>query len=70
MSSRLLLIDFHPAVFLLRNCFSIPKLLYILRSSPCNESPDELGKIDGILRKCALMTRTGALLPCLFVLEV
>ena len=52
MSSRLLLIGSHPALFLLRNCFSIPKLLYILRSAPCYESPDELGKIDGILRKC------------------
>ena len=54
MFSRLLLIDFHPAFFLLRNCFSIPKLLYILRFAPCYESPDELGKIDGILRKCAV----------------
>ena len=77
MFSRLLLIDSHPALFLLRNCFSILKLLYILRSAPFYESPDELGKIDGILRKCAveyvmytLMTQAGALLPCLFVLEV
>ena len=54
MFSRLLPIDSHPALFLLRNCFSIPKLLYILRSAPCYESPDELGKIDGILRKCAV----------------
>ena len=54
MFSRLLLIDSHPALFLLLNCFSIPKLLYILRSAPCYESPDELGKIDGILRKCAV----------------
>ena len=54
MSSRLLLIDSHPALFLLRNSFSIPKLLYILRPAPCYESPDEVGKIDGILRKCAV----------------
>ena len=53
-SSSLLLIDSHPALFLLRNCFSIPKFLYILRSAPCYESPDELGKIDGILRKYAV----------------
>ena len=52
--SCLLLIDSHPALFLLCNCFSIPKLLYILRSAPCYESPDELGKIEGILRKCAV----------------
>ena len=52
--SRLLLINSHPALFLLRDCFSIPKLLYILRSASCYESPDELGKIDGILRKSAV----------------
>ena len=54
MSSRLLLLDFHPTLFLLRSCFSIPKLLYISLSAPCYESPNELGKIDGILRKCAV----------------
>ena len=54
MFSRLLLIDSHPALCLLRNCYSIPKLLYILHSAPCYESPDELDKIDGILRKCAV----------------
>ena len=54
MSSRLLIIDFYPAFFLLRNYFSIFKLLYILRFAPCHESPDKLGKMDGILRECAV----------------
>ena len=35
MSSRLAKIDAQPAFFLLRSCFSMPCLLFTLRSSPC-----------------------------------
>ena len=35
LSSRLSLLDAHDALFLLKNCFSIPKLSYTLRSAPC-----------------------------------
>ena len=31
--------DAHDALFLLRNCFAIPKLTYVLRTSPCFQSP-------------------------------
>ena len=39
MGSRLEWISAHHALYLLRNCFSLPKLLYILRTSPCFDHP-------------------------------
>ena len=50
MVSRLKQIDNHEALFLLRNCFSIPKLTYILRTAPCFEEAEELQKYDQIIR--------------------
>ena len=35
MIERLIEIDAHEALFLLRHCFSIPKLTYLLRNAPC-----------------------------------
>ena len=35
LCGRLQLLNLHDAFFLLRNCFSVPKLLYTLRSAPC-----------------------------------
>ena len=35
MSSNLEKVEPHTALFLLRNCFSIPKILYYLRTSEC-----------------------------------
>ena len=32
-------VDAHDALFLLRNCFAIPKLTYVLRTTPCFQSP-------------------------------
>ena len=37
--SRLETLDHHDALFLLKNVFHIPKLLYLLRTSPCHSSP-------------------------------
>ena len=42
-------IEAHRAFFLLKSSFSIPKLLYILRSSPCFNKPELLAKYDDIL---------------------
>ena len=39
LTHRLKDLDAHDAYFLLRHCFSIPKLLYTLRSAPCFDSP-------------------------------
>ena len=35
MVERLVQIDAHDAIFLLRHCFAIPKLMYTLRCAPC-----------------------------------
>ena len=50
MASRLSQIDSHEALFLLRNCFAIPKLLYILRTAPTYASP-VLEKYNEVLKK-------------------
>ena len=53
MTEKLSLLDRHPAYFLLKNCFSIPKLMYLLRSSPAFQHPDLLADIDDCLKSCA-----------------
>ena len=40
----------HDALVLLKSCISTPKILHILRSSPCSGHPT-LMSIDGILRR-------------------
>ena len=45
-------VDAHDALFLLRNCFAIPKLTYVLRTSACFQSP-LLKSYDSKIR-CAL----------------
>jgi hypothetical protein len=49
MVGRLSLLPSHTALFLLRNAFAIPKLLYILRTAPCCQSV-ELDAYDVTLR--------------------
>ena len=51
MSSRLESIDAHPAFFLLRNCLSMLRLLFKLRSSPCYRLHAELTQFDKTLRQ-------------------
>ena len=53
MTEKLSLIDRHPAYFLLKNCFSMPKLMYLLRSSPTFQHPDLLADFDDCLKSCA-----------------
>ena len=43
-------LDDHYGVFLLKNCFSMPKLLYFLRTSPCFLQNDFLERYDKLLR--------------------
>ena len=38
LANRLKLLTAHDAFFLLKNCFSLPKLQYILRCAPCYNS--------------------------------
>ena len=44
-------LDAHYSFYLLKNCFSLPKLLYFLRTSPCFEEVDLLQQYDSIIRK-------------------
>ena len=44
-------LDAHYGFYLLKNCFSLPKLLYFLRTSPCFEAVDLLQQYDSIIRK-------------------
>ena len=53
MTEKLSLLDRHPAYFLLKNCFSMPKLMYLLRSSPTFQHPDLLADLDDCLKSYA-----------------
>ena len=48
--SRLTRLQVHDGLILLRNCFSMPKLLYILRTWPCSGN-QLLEKFDMVLRE-------------------
>jgi hypothetical protein len=49
LAERLSSLNAHDALFLLKNCLSTPKLLYIMRISPCYNS-SVLTKYDNIIR--------------------
>ena len=49
MSDRLALLNAHDALFLLTNCFAIPKLTYTLRSAPCYNQ-QVLHDYDAVIR--------------------
>jgi hypothetical protein len=49
LASRLTSLNAHDALFLLKNCFSIPKLLYSLRCAACYRSPILL-EYDDVIR--------------------
>ena len=53
MSSRLESFEFKNAFFLLRNCPSMPRLLFKLISSPCYRQHSELTQLDETLRQAA-----------------
>ena len=46
MTHRLQQLDTHTGFFLLRNAFSLPRLLFLLRLSPCNQHSDDLEAHD------------------------
>jgi Reverse transcriptase (RNA-dependent DNA polymerase) len=49
LAIRLKRLNAHDAFYLLKNCFSLPKLQYILRCSPCYQS-DMLQQYDSVIR--------------------
>ena len=44
-------LDAHYAFYLLKNCFTLPNLLYLLRTSACFEELDLLQQYDSTIRK-------------------
>ena len=62
MAGRLAKIDRHLALYLLKNCFAMPKLIYFLRSSPCFLKPEILKRYDTII-KDALVKIMNVQLP-------
>ena len=50
MNDRILLLDGHPCLFLLKNAFSLPRILLALRSAPCHHHPELLAEYDVITR--------------------
>ena len=50
MAGRLSEIDAHEALLLLRHCFSIPKVTYVLRTSPSFKKKAILNKYDNQIR--------------------
>ena len=50
ITENLELIELHQAVFILKNCFSIPKLTYLLHSAPCFKCKEELEAFDTAIR--------------------
>ena len=49
-SQKLRMIDAHYALFLIKNCLHMPRLLYVLRTSPCFKLCEKLQRIDNYLR--------------------
>lgn len=54
VQQKLKSIDNHSAIFLLTHCFSLPKILFILRTSPAFIKPELLLDIDRCLRNIAM----------------
>ena len=50
LTDRLPILSAHTALFLLKNCISIPKLMYLLRCSPTWKFPDLLLGFDEVMR--------------------
>ena len=51
MAIRLKSVDNHAALYLLKNCFAMPKLTYFLKLSPCFMKSDILHKYDSIIKE-------------------
>jgi hypothetical protein len=72
MVERLPTLPAHPALYLLKNCLSLPKLLYILRTSPTWRCVEDLRHFDKLIQtateeltnvKMSTQTWTQASLP-------
>ncbi|XP_055355792.1 uncharacterized protein LOC129601093 [Paramacrobiotus metropolitanus] len=43
----------HQSLFLLRNSMSLPRLMYILRATPCHKYPEKLREFDDVIKSKA-----------------
>ena len=50
MCDRIHLLDDLPCLFLLKNVFSLPRLLSTLRTTPCHHHPELLAEYDNVTR--------------------
>ena len=50
LTDRLKLLHEHDALYLLKNCMAIPKLMYFLRTAPCFLNPDLLAEYDETIK--------------------
>ena len=50
LSERMSLLNVHDALFLLKNCFALPKLTYTLRCAPCYRHVSLLSEYDAVIR--------------------
>ena len=50
LTDRLKQLHEHDALYLLKNCMAIPKLLYFLRTAPCFLNPDLLAEYDETIK--------------------
>ena len=53
LCERARLVDAHEGLFLLRQCFAAPKILYVLRCAPCFELENHLAHYDSVVKSAA-----------------
>ena len=61
MVGRLSVLDAHDQLYLLKNCFALPKLNYFLRSAPCFKNSEAMGLYDEELRLALKKIMNGKL---------
>ena len=52
MTERLKLLKRHDALFLLRQCFAMPKIMYLIRTAPVYRNTVWCEEFDETIRKC------------------
>ena len=50
MTDRIILLDGHPCLFLLKNSLALPRLLLTIRTAPCLHHPELLAEYDEVTR--------------------
>jgi len=61
LADRLPLLKSHAALFLLKNCLSMPKMVYLLRCVPSWKAPIQLASFDSVMREALESISNGAI---------